>query len=395
MTAVAFVGPSQETSRVAEIVNPVRLAYLTLEAPREGQASYTHVFEIIDGLRRRGFNVELYMPSYADRFELPNLVRRLLEHGRLQARLAMEWRGYDAVYVRGHNLAFPVAMLARVTGKPIVHEINGPHLDIAVTYPWIQPVHGLLSWMQRVQYRWADALVAVTPQLQRWLRLEGCTNSIEVIPNGANLAYFNPDLPKRVGLPARYVVFFGGFARWQGIATMLDAVRHPSWPSDVSLVIVGDGQMRPEVERAVLWTPRLQYLGRLPYREVGGVVAGAAAALVPKIREDDRNETGLFPVKLFEIMACGVPAIVSDYPGQADLVRRGRCGLVVPPGDASALAAAVGELAANPDIARAMGQRGYELVLHEHSWDARALQTARVIEQVLRKTVCGTARSSA
>ena len=89
--------------------------------------------------------------------------------------------------------------------------------------------------------------------------------------------------------------------------------------------------MRPEVEQAALKTPRLQYLGRLPYREVGAVVAGAAASLVPKIRDNDRNETGLFPVKLFEIMACGVPAIVSDYPGQADLVRRGRCGLVVPP----------------------------------------------------------------
>ena len=56
-------------------------------------------------------------------------------------------------------------LLARVTRKPIVHEINGPHLDIAVTYPWIRPFHGLLNWMQRVQYRWADALVAVTPQL--------------------------------------------------------------------------------------------------------------------------------------------------------------------------------------------------------------------------------------
>lgn len=231
--------------------------------------------------------------------------------------------------------------------------------------------------------------------LGRWLRSEGCTNPIEVVPNGANLDYFNPGLSKRTGLPARYVVFFGGFARWQGITTMLDAMQHPSWPSDVFLVIVGDGQMRPEVEQAAHKTPRLQYLGRLPYREVGAVVAGAAASLVPKIRDNDRNETGLFPVKLFEIMACGVPAIVSDYPGQADLVRRGRCGLVVPPGDAAALAAAVGELAANPDTARAMGQRGYELVLHEHSWDARALQTARVIEQVLRKMACETAKSSA
>ena len=68
------------------------------------------------------------------------------------------------------------------------------------------------NWMQRLQYRWADALVAVTPQLQRWLRLEGCTNPIEVVPNGANLDYFNPGLSKRTGLPPRYVVFFGGFA---------------------------------------------------------------------------------------------------------------------------------------------------------------------------------------
>ena len=136
--------------RVAEIMNPVHLAYLTLEAPREGQASYTHVFEIVEGLRRRGLKVDVYMPSYTDRFELPNLIRRLLEHSRLQGRLAMKWRGYDALYVRGHNLAFPVALLARLTRKPIVHEINGPHLDIAVTYPWIWPFHGLLNWMQRV-----------------------------------------------------------------------------------------------------------------------------------------------------------------------------------------------------------------------------------------------------
>ena len=307
----------------------------------------------------------------------------------------MEWRGYDALYVRGHNLAFPVALLARVTRKPIVHEINGPHLDIAVTYPWIQPVHGLLSCMQRVQYRWADALVAVTPQLQRWLRLEGCTNpskSSQMVQISPTLIpIFQSASVYRRAMWCSSAALPAGKASLQCL-TPCDT--HPGRPTSL-LVIVGDGQMRPEVERAVLWTPRLQYLGRLPYREVGGVVAGAAAALVPKIREDDRNETGLFPVKLFEIMACGVPAIVSDYPGQADLVRRGRCGLVVPPGDASALAAAVGELAANPDIARAMGQRGYELVLHEHSWDARALQTARVIEQVLRKTVCGTARSSA
>ena len=191
-------------------MQPVRLAYLSLEAPREGQASYTHVFEIIAGLKRQGFTVDEYVPSYADRFELPGLVRRLMEHVRLQVRLARAWRGYDAVYVRGHGRASLVALLARISRKPIVHEINGPHLDITVTYPWVRPLSGLLSWMQRSQYRSADALIAVTPQLRRWLRSEGCTNSIEVVPNGANLDYFNPGLSKRIGLPARYC----GVLRW-------------------------------------------------------------------------------------------------------------------------------------------------------------------------------------
>ena len=252
-----------------------------------------------------------------------------------------------------------------------------------MTYPWIRHIKGLLIRLQRLQHRWADALVAVTPQLQRWLRDEGCGNTIDVIPNGANLAYFNPDRRRPPGLPARYAVFFGGFARWQGIDTMIEAGQHPSWPGDVSLVIVGDGQMRATVEAAAARIPHLCYLGRLPYAEVGAVVAGAVAALVPKIRDSDTDNTGLFPIKLFEIMACGVPAVVSDYPGQADLVRKSACGLVIPPGNAAALATAVAELAANPTEARAMGWRGHELIVREHSWDQRAQQTTDLIRRAL------------
>ena len=362
---------------------PIKIAYLTLEAPREGQASYTHVFEIVEGLRRRAFAVDLFLPCYSDRFELPGLLRRIWEHVRLQARLAARWRSFDLIYVRGHNMAFPTALLARLTRKPIIHEINGPHIDIAVTYPWIRHIKGVLIQLQRLQHRWADALVAVTPQLQRWLRDEGCGNTIEVIPNGANLAYFNPDRRRPPGLPARYAVFFGGFARWQGIDTMIKAAQHPSWPGDVSLVIVGDGQMRATVEAAAARIPHLRYLGRLPYAEVGAVVAGAVAALVPKIRDSDTDSTGLFPIKLFEIMACGVPAVVSDYPGQADLLRKSACGLVIPPGDAAALATAVAELAANLAEARAMGRRGHELIVREHSWDQRAQQTTDLIRRAL------------
>src|SRR5262245_12329170 len=279
----------------------MRIAYLTLEAPREGQASYAHVNEIVAGLQRRSLDVDLYQPIYTDRATAPGTLRRIFEYARLQVSLLLRWRRYDLIYVRSHFMAFPVALAARLTDRAIIHEINGPYIDIMVTYPWTRRFQGLLCWLERLQNRWADALVAVTPQLMRWLRAEGCMHLIEVIPNGANLTHFNPNLKRRPDLPEQYAVFFGGFARWQGITTMIDAVRHPAWPADVPLVIVGDGQMRPEVERAAANEKNLLYLGKLPYIEVGSVVVGALASLVPKIRENDHDDTGLFPVKLFEI----------------------------------------------------------------------------------------------
>jgi glycosyltransferase involved in cell wall biosynthesis len=272
----------------------IRLAYLTLEAPRQGQASFAHVFEIVEGLRRLGFPVDLYLPRYTEAQTRPSLLRRFWEHLWLQGRLIAGWRRYHLIYVRGHNMAFPAALVAWVTGKPIIHEVNGPHLDITVTYPWTRYFNGLLAWLQRTQYRWAGALVPVTPQLQQWLRTEGCANTIEVIPNGANLGLFNPN------------------------------------------------------------------------------------------REDDSDRTGLFPIKLFEILACGTPAIVSDYPGQADLVRSAQCGLVIAPGDPKALAGAVATVARDAEERKAMGVRGHALIVAEHSWERRAAQTADLVERIVR-----------
>ena len=88
------------------------------------------------------------------------------------------------------------------------------------------------------------------------------------------------------------------------------------------------------------------------------MVSGAIAGLVPKMRETDWDNTGLFPVKLFLILACGTPAIVSDYPGQADLVRSRQCSIVIPPENPGALAKAFAKLA-NDEASRVEnGQAG-------------------------------------
>lgn len=190
-----------------------------------------------------------------------------------------------------------------------------------------------------------------------------------------------------MNLPEPYVIFFGALARWQGVGTMLKAVQHPDWPKEVTLVIVGDGVERAIVEDVARRCPRVQYLGRRLYHELPGLIARAVAGLVPSNNLGGRGATGLAPLKLLETLACGVPVVVTDFPPMADLVRTGRCGLVIPPDDPGALAAAVAELWASPEKRGAMGAAGRALVEQDHSWDCRAEATHKILLDVVTKGV--------
>jgi glycosyltransferase involved in cell wall biosynthesis len=82
-------------------------------------------------------------------------------------------------------------------------------------------------------------------------------------------------------------------------------------------------------------------------------------------------------------LACGVPAIVTDFPGQANLIRNGNCGLVIPHDNAEELARAIKKLADDPASAKAMGQRAHSLIAEGHSWDVRASQTYDILKKII------------
>jgi glycosyltransferase involved in cell wall biosynthesis len=361
------------------------VAYLCLQATRQGQASYAHVNEIVAGLVKRDWKVDLEQPEYAEGTgSPPGALGRALEFLRVQRRFRGIARDADIVYIRAHFAAWPTALWARRMGLPVVQEVNGPYEDIFTAWPWTRRLAPVFVRLARSQYRRADALIAVTPGLARWLNEETGRGDATVIPNGANTELFRPDAAAPPGLPDRYVVFFGALAAWQGVETMLDALRDTKWPPGVSLVIAGDGFGRHSVEKATGSDPRILYLGVRPYAEMPGLVAGSVAGLSVQGGAVAQARAGLFaPLKLYEIAACGVPAIVTDFPGQADLVRQHECGIVIPPDDPSALAAAVARLADDAGEARAMGARGRAAIVAAHSWDARAEATSRLLESVL------------
>ena len=347
-----------------------------------GTAAATHVLEICDGLQRRGFAVDLKAERGSAR---GGLAAQAWRYVRVTLGALAGLRACDLVYVRSHFAAVLVALAARLIGRPVIHEVNGVYAEAFVTHPRFRALKGGLSALQRQQYRWASALVAVTPHLAAWASREAGHDRAFHIGNGANTRVFHPEGPRAArGRP--YAFFFGGLTRWHGVPAMVEAARAPSWPAGVDLVIAGplvDPSLKPALDGA---PANVTWLGAVPQAELTPLIRGALAALVPSVDPKGIAEHGLTPLKLFEMMACGTPVLVSYFPGMAALVRAGSCGHVIAPGDADALARAVADLAADPERARAMGEAGARLVAAEHSWDAGAAETARVIEAVAART---------
>jgi len=380
--------PGERTAERLREITPAgekrTIHYLCLQATREGQASHAHVHEVIRGLRRRGWEVVLFEPTYAANQRRVGIARKIWEFITLQLKVWGTRPKPDLFYMRDHIGLLPSYIWARLRHIPVISEINGSFADYCLAYPSLRRIRPFIAAAGRLCFRLSDAVIAVTPHLCEWVQSEIGSKPTFLVPNGANTDLFRPDAERKQELPDRYVTFVGAFAAWQGISIMLQAVKEPEWPADVKLVLTGGGREQPAVEKAAAENERVIYLGTQPYRDVPGIITGAIAGISAKSNPGGWTDNyGLYPLKVFETLACGVPAIVTDFPGQRELITDHNCGLVIPQNDPSSLARAVSYLRQHPTERAEMGRRGRHIVEKQYSWQHAADTTGAVINQVL------------
>jgi glycosyltransferase involved in cell wall biosynthesis len=346
-----------------------RLAYVSLHRASPGQGGHTHIHEICSSLEKCGWEVDLFAPSAFDKdrrssFDL--LAQLLLP----QVRLLLRWRRYDVVYSRHHPLAALVVLASQVTGMPRVEEVNGTLDDWLQVHPWSRMIIGWLSRLSARSLRHATDVIVVNDGLDAWVRDLSGRRSITV-PNGADPETFVP--MEESASP--YVTFAGALTPWEGVETMLIAAESASWPVDVQLRVAGAGPLDSRVRDVARRCGHVQYLGRVSQEDVASLVGSAIAALSPFYKPP----YGASAIKTYEAMASGVPVIVSDSPGQAEVVREEECGLIFPAGDASALCDAVKALATAPELRHQLGQNGRRAAVARHSWARRAERTDAIL----------------
>ena len=147
-----------------------------------------------------------------------------------------------------------------------------------------------------------------------------------------------------------------------------------------TLLLAGEGPLEEEIrhraaDRAVL--DRVHVLGRVPDADLPAYYAAADIVALPSIA---RTET--FGVVQLEAMAAGRPVVSTNLPTGVPWVNQdGVSGLIVPPGDVQALAAAIARLAADADLRRRLGAgalaRADIDVLHRRGWSTRSRASSK------------------
>ncbi len=239
-----------------------------------------------------------------------------------------------------------------------------------------------LGRLQRWAHRRVDACVALTAEMRKEAvsfgvpatRVVEIGNSVDTDSFSPRPMAERPGLRARLGLPPRPVaVSVGRLSTEKNPLGLLEAWRiaQEGIANAWTLVMVGDGPLRPQVEQRVR---ELEISDSV-------VIAGNSSDVRDWLRAAEvfvlaSHNEGMSNTVL-EALACGVPCVVTAVSGMQELVGASGAGLVVPARDAQALAEAIVKIQAEPDMREVMGRRGRELVMTRYSV---SVITARYIE---------------
>jgi glycosyltransferase involved in cell wall biosynthesis len=319
-------------------------------------------------------------PELADRLLVASAgeaaaLRLLGAAGPLARRVAAERpRLVHAHFATDGLLALP---LADALGVPLVTTLHG--FDVSRSRGALL-ASGRLSWIRYAlagtRLRRCGALfLAVSDAIRAKALAAGFPpERIVTHRNGVDLARFARPPAPEPGL----VLHVGRLVEKKGTALLLDAMASV----DGRLVVIGDGPLRASLARqAACLGERVRFLGNLPASDVADWMARASVLAVPSVTARDGDSEGL-PTVVAEAAAASLPVVVSDHSGLPEAVVEGETGYIVPEGDAAALARALTDMLAFPDLRSRMAAASRALAGERFDAAKQAAALERLYDRV-------------
>ncbi len=251
---------------------------------------------------------------------------------------ALHDEGFDVLHLHEPLVPGPTLTSLLLAPAPVVGTFHAA--GTATPYRYVAPIARRLA-------RRIDVRVAVSPDA-RDLAHEHLGGDYELLFNGIDVEPFSKATPHPTEAPT--IFFLGRHEPRKGLDVLIAAVRR--LPPDVRLWVAGDGPQTPELRATTDGDPRIEWLGRVSDDERAARMRGADVFCAPSLHGES------FGVILLEAMAAGTPVVASDLAGYRNVATNDHDALLVPPGDDTALAAAIRRVLESASLAERLVEAG-------------------------------------
>jgi len=350
------------------------------------------VLDLVRGVDRSRFNPTLCSllnphPEMIEVMRTLDVATYVLHKGRgvnyfLPFRLASLFARERVHLVNAHDIGATLYAVAAARLALVQHVVHTDHSQILTKHRFAPVYRGVLR-------HGISHAVAVSEHLRRYLidTFDLPAALVTTVPNGIDVARFTAPLDRSVlrrelGIREGDLVIgsVGRLMEQKGMAYLLKAfARLARRGGDMKLVIVGDGELRHDLERLA---QDLQVADRVVFtgirRDIPDFMRLFDVFALPSLWEGQ-------PLTVVEAMAAGKPIVATDVGGNVEILNHGEFGVLVPSGDANALAEAIGALLSDAARARELGRKAA-------SHAARELTSASMVrkyEDVFAATAAG------
>lgn len=283
-------------------------------------------------------------------------------------------------------------MLSRIKKAPFIFEVRDLWPDFAIQVGVLRnrTLIRASHWLERFLYQHADLIIVNSPGFIEHVRSRGAKR-VELVPNGADVLMFNPhargeEFRQENGLGGKFIVLYAGaHGMSNDLQVVLQAAEQLVDQQEIVIVLVGDGKEKPKLQAMAdeMKLGNVVFLPPVAKFHMAGVLAAADACIA--ILKPIPMYSLVFPNKVFDYMAAGRPVILAIKGVIREVIETSQAGIFVSPGDSSALARTIENLANDRVYAREMGLRGRAYVEENYNRTRLAEKLAQVMVQICKR----------